>query len=87
MYGPALAALARRNPNAARLLEHLSASHTLVEDAGRIAARAEAKTLVLNHLVPSDDPALTDDVWIAAARKHYAGNIVVARDLMEMPFA
>jgi ribonuclease BN (tRNA processing enzyme) len=84
MYGPAIAALARRNPNAARMLEHLSASHTLVEDAGKIAALAEAKTLVLNHLVPSDDPALTDADWIAAARTHYAGEIVVAKDLMEM---
>ncbi len=83
----AIAALARRNPNAARLLEHLAASHTLAEDAGKIAARATAKTLVLNHLVPSDDPTLTDTDWIAAARAHYAGQIVVARDLMEMAVA
>jgi ribonuclease BN (tRNA processing enzyme) len=87
MYGPAIAALARRTPNAARLVEHLAASHTLAEDAGKIAARAAAKTLVLNHLVPSDDPALTDADWIAAARTHYEGKIVVARDLMEMAVA
>jgi ribonuclease BN (tRNA processing enzyme) len=87
MYGPAIAALAKRTPNAARLLEHLSASHTLVEDVGKIAAAAQAKTLVLNHFVPSDDPALTDADWIAAARRHYGGPIVVAQDLMEIPLA
>jgi len=82
-----IAALARRNPNAARMLEHLSPSSMLAEDAGKIAARAAAKTLMLNHLVPSDDPALTDADWIAAARKHCAGTIVVARDLTEMAVA
>ncbi len=84
MYGPAIAALARRNPNAAPLLAHLTASHTLVEDAAKIAALAGVKTLVLNHLMPSDDATLIDADWIAAARPHYAGEIIVARDLMEM---
>jgi ribonuclease BN (tRNA processing enzyme) len=84
MYGPAIEALARRTPNAARLLAHLKASHTLVEDAGKIAALAEVKTLVLNHLVPSDDPAITDATWIEAARQRFAGNIILAQDLMEI---
>jgi ribonuclease BN (tRNA processing enzyme) len=84
MYGPAIEALARRTPNAARLLAHLKASHTLVEDAGRIAALAEVKTLVLNHLVPSDDPAVTDAMWIEGARQQFAGNVILAQDLMEI---
>src|SRR5262249_25057102 len=87
MYGPALEALARRNPNAARLLAHLRASHTLVEDAGKVAGLAKVRTLVLNHLVPSDDPSLTDAHWIERARMHFAGNVIVARDLMEIALA
>jgi ribonuclease BN (tRNA processing enzyme) len=39
---------------------------------------------VLSHLVPGDDPSISDDMWIEGARKHYAGPIVVARDLMEL---
>jgi ribonuclease BN (tRNA processing enzyme) len=51
-----------------------------VEDVGRVAAAAGVKTLVLSHLVPADDPAITDDMWIAAARPHFKGDIVVAHD-------
>jgi ribonuclease BN (tRNA processing enzyme) len=87
MYGPALEALVRRNPNAATLFEHLKASHTLVEDVGRIAAQAGVKTLVLNHFVPADDPSITEADWTDGARKHFAGPIVVGRDLMEIPLA
>ncbi len=43
-----------------------------------------AKTLVLSHLVPPDDPAITDQMWIDAARPHFGGRIVVARDGMEL---
>jgi len=35
------------------------------------------KTLVLSHLVPSDDPSITDAMWTEGVRKHYAGQIVV----------
>src|SRR4051794_36864289 len=87
MYGPALEALVRRNPNAATLFEHLKASHTLVEDVGRIAAQAGVKNLVLNHFVPADDPSITEADWTDGARKHFSGPIVVGRDLMEIPLA
>ena len=40
--------------------------------------------LVLTHLVPGDDPSITDEMWIEGARKHYDGPVVVARDLMEI---
>jgi ribonuclease BN (tRNA processing enzyme) len=39
---------------------------------------------VLSHLVPGDDPAVTDEIWLAEARRTYAGPIVVGRDLMEV---
>jgi len=85
MYGPALEALVQKNPNAATLMAHLKASHTLAEDVGRIAAAAEVKMLVLNHFVPGDDKSVTPEVWTEAVRKTFAGNIVVGRDLLELP--
>jgi ribonuclease BN (tRNA processing enzyme) len=84
MYLPALEALVRRLPNATRLRDHLLASHTLPEDAGKIAAAAGVKTLVLSHFVPGDDQTITDEQWSADVRKHFKGQVVVGKDLMEI---
>lgn len=84
MYLPALEALLQRVPNAARLRAHLLASHTVPEDVGKIAAQAGVKTLVLSHLVPGDDPSITDDQWAEGVRKHFNGRIIVGKDLMEI---
>jgi ribonuclease BN (tRNA processing enzyme) len=84
LYLPGVDALASRVKNAATLKEHLLASHTTTEDVGRVAQAAGVKKLVLTHLVPGDDPSVTDEMWIDGVRKHYAGPIVVARDLMEL---
>jgi ribonuclease BN (tRNA processing enzyme) len=71
-----------RLPNATTMREHLMASHTLVEDVGKVAAAAGVKTLVLSHLVPADDKSITDAMWTTGARKYFRGQIVVGRDLM-----
>lgn len=71
-------------PNASMLRAHLIASHTAVEDCGRVAAAAGVKTLVLSHLIPPDDPAITDQMWIDAARAHFRGPVIVAKDLLEI---
>jgi ribonuclease BN (tRNA processing enzyme) len=84
MYLPALEALLKNLPNAKRLREHLMASHTLPEDVGKIANRANVKTLVLTHFVPGDDPSITDDQWSAGVREHFKGQIIVGKDLMEI---
>jgi ribonuclease BN (tRNA processing enzyme) len=42
------------------------------------------RTLVLSHLVPSDDPAVTEQMWVDAARAHFRGNVILAKDLMEI---
>lgn len=55
--------------------------HTSAEDAGRVAAKAGVKTLVLSHLLPGDD-FVDDRVWIAEAAKHFGGEIVVGKDKM-----
>jgi len=84
LWVPAVDRLVARVPNAATLKKHIIDSHTSVEDAGRVAAAAGVKTLVLSHLVPADDPAITEAMWIDAARPHFKGQIVVARDGMEL---
>jgi ribonuclease BN (tRNA processing enzyme) len=84
MYLPALEKLLRTVDNAPTLLDHLIKSHSTSEDAGRIAAAAGAKMLVLNHFVPGGDPAITDEMWTEGARKVYSGPIVVGRDLMRI---
>ena len=84
MYLPGIEALLKRLPNAKRLREHLMAAHTLPEDVGKIAAQAGVKTLVLTHFVPGDDASITDEQWSADVRKHFKGEIVVGKDLMEI---
>jgi ribonuclease BN (tRNA processing enzyme) len=84
MYLPAVDGLVARVPNATTLKEHLIASHTSAEDAGRVAQAAGVKLLVLSHLVPPDDPAITDEMWIAAARAHFRGPVVVDKDFLEV---
>jgi ribonuclease BN (tRNA processing enzyme) len=84
MHLGGLESLLKRVPNAATLREHLLASHTVPEDIGKVAAAAGVKTLVLSHLVPSDDASITDDMWAEGVRKHYSGPIIVGRDLMEI---
>jgi ribonuclease BN (tRNA processing enzyme) len=71
-------------PNAAALARSVVSHHTSAEQAGQVAAAAGVKMLVLSHLVPAEDPDVADDEWIAAARRHFAGLIVVGRDLMEI---
>lgn len=82
LYLPALDSLVRGNPHSTRLRAHLLASHTPAAEAGRVAAAAGVKKLVLSHLVPGDDPSITDEMWRAAARPHFDGEIVVGRDLL-----
>lgn len=84
MYLPAIDRLLARVPNAATLKKHLVDSHTSVEDVGRIAKAAGVKLLVLSHLVPGDDRAVTDQMWIDGARQHFDGPIIVAQDLLEI---
>jgi ribonuclease BN (tRNA processing enzyme) len=85
MYAPALEELLRRNPNAATLMSHLKASHTLAEDVGRIATDAGVKKLVLSHFVPADASGVTEQTWADAVRPTYKGDLVVSHDLMEIP--
>ncbi|HEX7333130.1 MAG TPA: MBL fold metallo-hydrolase [Pyrinomonadaceae bacterium] len=84
MYLPGIEALLKRLPNAKRLREHLMAAHTLPEDVGKVAAQAGVKTLVLTHFVPGDDATITDEQWSEGVRKHFKGEVIVGKDLMEI---
>jgi ribonuclease BN (tRNA processing enzyme) len=70
--------------NAADLKRSILSHHTTAEDAGRVAQEAGVKTLVLSHLVPAEDPSITEPMWIAAASKWFRGRVIVGRDLLEL---
>lgn len=86
VYFPALADFAR----GADLLIHEAMTpktystshqgHTSPRDAGRIAAAAGVKRLILTHLTPDEDLARL----VAEAAAEYRGAIEVARDLMTL---
>jgi ribonuclease BN (tRNA processing enzyme) len=84
MHPGHLDAILKRVPNATKLLEHLLASHTNPEEVGKIANEAAVKTLVLNHFVPGDDPSTTDATWTEGVKKHFSGQVVVGKDLLEI---
>ena len=83
-YPPAIDRLVAGVPNAARLKESIESHHTSAEDAGRVAQAAGVETLVLSHLVPAQDPEVTDRMWIDAANVHFKGRVIVGKDLMEL---
>lgn len=77
-------AILARTGGGEKLRQHLTAAHTMIEDAGRIAQSAGVGKLVLNHLVPVDDPAFTDANWLYRAKAQFLGPVVVAKDGMEI---
>lgn len=81
MYLPAIDQLA--GENAPTLREHLLRAHSTTEQVGMVAAEARVKKLVLTHLVPAF-PSITDAMWLEGVRKHFKGEAVVGRDLMEV---
>jgi ribonuclease BN (tRNA processing enzyme) len=61
-------------------VNHLVGSHTAIEQVGDVAERAGAGTLVLNHLVPADNPG---GRWLEA-QEGFSGRLVVGEDLMQI---
>ena len=84
MYPEAVTRMAARVANAGTLAASILAHQTSAEDAGRVAQAAGVKTLVLSHLVPADDPDVTEQMWRDAARRSFAGQVIVGRDLLEI---
>ena len=72
-------------PQPRSVIRHIIASHTDAADAGRVAADAGVKTLVLSHYVPTEGPNTpTDEQWLAVARRHFKGEVILGRDLLEI---
>ncbi|AHM03204.1 hypothetical protein roselon_00788 [Roseibacterium elongatum DSM 19469] len=76
--------LVAKTGNGARLKEHIVRSHTEARDAARIAQTAGAGRLVLHHLVPADDPGISDADWHASMAGHFDGPIEIGHDGMEL---
>lgn len=87
MLADGIERLVARTGNGARLREHLLASHTMADDAGRIAAAAEVRHLVINHLIPADDPGIGEADWEAALRKTWPGRLTIGRDGLVVPIS
>ena len=83
-YAPAIDRLVAGVPNAPDLKRSILSHHTTAEDAGRVAHAAGVKTLVLSHLLPPEDPEVTDQMWIDAASANFDGRVVVGKDLLEL---
>jgi ribonuclease BN (tRNA processing enzyme) len=67
-----------------KLRNHLYASHTKAEDVGRIAQAAGVGRLVLNHLVPADDPTIGPQDWLLHVARVWDGRADVGFDGMEI---
>jgi ribonuclease BN (tRNA processing enzyme) len=85
MYVPAVEEMVKRRPNAIKLKESILSHHTSAENVGRIANSANTRNLVLTHFVPSDDKSLAEEVWLNAVKTTFSGNIIVGRDLLQLP--
>jgi ribonuclease BN (tRNA processing enzyme) len=85
LFVPGVDRLVARVPNASTLKKSILSHHTTAEDAGRVASAAGVKQLVLSHLVPPDDPEITEDQWLEAARQHFSGPVLLGKDLLEVP--
>ncbi|HKB12111.1 MAG TPA: hypothetical protein VKD69_15720 [Vicinamibacterales bacterium] len=69
--------------NARSVARHILESHTPVEEVGKLAQEAGVKTLVLSHFVP-DNNAEAEQNWLPLARRHFKGEVILGRDLMEI---
>jgi ribonuclease BN (tRNA processing enzyme) len=63
-------------------LRHMHEEHVTPEEVGRLAAKAGVKTVVMTHLSPSPDPNDEYARYADAARKHFSGPVLIAKDLM-----
>jgi ribonuclease BN (tRNA processing enzyme) len=73
-----------KGPYPPAMRHHILTTHTSPEDVGRVAAAAGVRTVVLTHFIPNDAPEITDEMWTAGVRKHFAGTVIAGRDLQEI---
>lgn len=67
----------------AGILRQATQGHMTLDDIARMATRASVKTVVLSHLtqrVGTDDYA----PWAEEVKKHFRGDVIIAKDLLEL---
>jgi ribonuclease BN (tRNA processing enzyme) len=66
----------------AGIMRQATQGHMNLDDIGKMATRAKVKTVVLSHFGPRVG---TDDYapWAEEVKKHFSGQVLVAKDLME----
>jgi ribonuclease BN (tRNA processing enzyme) len=65
----------------ARIKRQMAEGHLSTDDVGKMATRAGVKTVVLTHLTwKADDDYST---WADEVQKHFAGPVLIAKDLKE----
>jgi ribonuclease BN (tRNA processing enzyme) len=66
----------------AGIMRQATQGHMTLEAVGKMAARANVKTLVLSHLTARTG---TDDytAWAEEVKKYFSGQVLIAKDLME----
>ncbi|MCC6859815.1 MAG: MBL fold metallo-hydrolase [Bryobacterales bacterium] len=69
-----------RNDAQEALRHHLLTAHTTIEEVGEVAEAAGVGTLVLNHIVPGNDPIAR----LQRARRNFPGRTIVGEDLMRI---
>jgi len=67
----------------AGFMRHLTEEHLTAEEVGKMAARANVKTVVLTHLLPTVDEHDDYQRFVPEVKKLFSGDVVVAKDLME----
>jgi ribonuclease BN (tRNA processing enzyme) len=63
------------------LIRHHIKEHLLPDDLGKMAARANVKMVVMTHVQPS--PNNDYSRYFDEVKKHYSGQVLLAKDLME----
>ena len=64
-------------------IRHMSEEHLTPDEIGTMAARAGVKTVLLTHLPATADPKDEYKRFAEQVKKHFSGQVLVAKDLME----
>ncbi len=67
----------------ARALRRQVEEHITPDEIGKMATRANVKTIVMSHLLPATDPKDEYERLGEQVNKHFTGRVLVAKDLME----
>jgi ribonuclease BN (tRNA processing enzyme) len=64
-------------------IRHQIEEHVRPEQVGEMASRAGVKTVILTHLSATGDPKDEYERLVETVKKHFSGQVLVAKDLME----